>query len=334
MPKLLLSYRRADSASLVGRIYDRLSIHYGSGSVFRDIDYTEPGTNFREHLSRIINTCDFICVIIGPNWRGPRGAERFAIDNEFDPIRLETEIALEAKKAIIPILIDKADMPSPTILPSSIVELSFRNAVTLDEESFYNDIDRIIGIIDNLSAMDSFSKLSVTELKNRETSAKSNTKIIISYRRKDSSAIVGRLRDRLVKHYGEESIYVDIDNIPFGTSFRTHIFNALDGCRVLLAVVGPYWLGERQWFRRRIFDKNDPIRIEIGTALSKKLPIIPILLDDAVMPNTKKLPEELQVFSEINAAPLSAGRDFEHHVARILQAIEEILTGPDASRPE
>jgi hypothetical protein len=48
-------------------------------------------------------------------------------------------------------------------------------------------------------------------------------KIVISYRRQDSEAIAGRIRDRLAGHYGAESIFMDIDNIPFGTDFREHI---------------------------------------------------------------------------------------------------------------
>ena len=42
-------------------------------------------------------------------------------------------------------------------------------------------------------------------------------RIAISYRRSDSSAISGRIFDRLVAHYGKPSVFMDIDNIPFGT---------------------------------------------------------------------------------------------------------------------
>src|SRR5262245_26217221 len=48
-------------------------------------------------------------------------------------------------------------------------------------------------------------------------------KILISYRRPDSGAITGRIRDRPAQHYGEDSVFMDIDNIPFGMDFRQHI---------------------------------------------------------------------------------------------------------------
>ena len=53
-------------------------------------------------------------------------------------------------------------------------------------------------------------------------------KIFISYRRKGSEAITGRIRDRLVAHYGADSIFVDIDNIPAGADFRQRIAEVLE----------------------------------------------------------------------------------------------------------
>src|SRR5215467_11961991 len=68
-------------------------------------------------------------------------------------------------------------------------------------------------------------------------------KIIISYRRADSGVITGRIRDRLVQHYGDDAIFMDIDNIPFGMDFRKNIAEALAKNELMLAVIGPDWLG-------------------------------------------------------------------------------------------
>ena len=70
------------------------------------------------------------------------------------------------------------------------------------------------------------------------------SKIIVSYRRSDSAAITGRIFDRLIDRYGEESVFMDIDRIPFGTDFRHHIQDALRDADILLAVIGPTWLGK------------------------------------------------------------------------------------------
>ena len=67
--------------------------------------------------------------------------------------------------------------------------------------------------------------------------------ILISYRRSDSSAIAGRIFDRLSHHYGEDSVFMDVDSIPIGIDFRNHIQDTLLRTDILLAVIGTNWLG-------------------------------------------------------------------------------------------
>jgi hypothetical protein len=51
--------------------------------------------------------------------------------------------------------------------------------------------------------------------------------IVISYRRSDSEVIAGRIRDRLAAHFGDSSVFMDLNDIPFGSDFRLHIQDAL-----------------------------------------------------------------------------------------------------------
>jgi hypothetical protein len=52
-------------------------------------------------------------------------------------------------------------------------------------------------------------------------------KIAISYRRADTDVMVGRIRDRLALRYGEDAVFMDIDDIPYGKDFRAHIHGAV-----------------------------------------------------------------------------------------------------------
>jgi TIR domain len=151
------------------------------------------------------------------------------------------------------------------------------------------------------------------------------SKIIVSYRRSDSQAASGRIADRLIAHFGAESVFMDIDNIPFGIDFRQHIRSALSQADVLLAVIGPDWLGEGADGRSRLQEDNDPVRVEIETALNEKLRVIPVLVDGAIMPSAAALPDSLKNFSFLNAAPIDVGRDFHPHVARLIQSIDAVL---------
>jgi hypothetical protein len=130
------------------------------------------------------------------------------------------------------------------------------------------------------------------------------SKIIVSYRRSDSAATAGRIFDRLVDRYGEASVFMDIDRIPFGTDFRHHIQDALRDANILLAVVGPAWLGQKADGPSRIQDDADPVRVEIEAALHQGLTVIPVLIDNAAMPAAADLPESIRDFAYINAAPI------------------------------
>jgi TIR domain len=159
------------------------------------------------------------------------------------------------------------------------------------------------------------------------------SKIIVSYRRSDSAAITGRIFDRLVDRYGEESVFMDIDRIPFGTDFRHHIQDALRDADILLAVIGPTWLGKSADGRTRIQDEADPVRVEIEAALRQGLAVIPVLVDNAIMPGAADLPESIRDFAYINAAPIDTGRDFRQHMERLTRSIDGIV-GTDKAAME
>lgn len=149
-------------------------------------------------------------------------------------------------------------------------------------------------------------------------------KITISYRRNDSTAITGRIYDRLAAHYGAASVFMDVTDIPTGIDYRVHIEETLQRSDVLLVVVGPRWLAS-SGDRPRIFEPSDPIRAELAAALRLKIPVLPVLIDRATMPAAQDLPLDVQQFAYINAAFLDSGRDFQVHFSRIVSAIDQII---------
>jgi hypothetical protein len=149
--------------------------------------------------------------------------------------------------------------------------------------------------------------------------------ISISYRRADSEAMTGRIFDRLIAHYGKEAIFRDIDNIPAGIDFRQHINEMLHRTNVLLAIVGPEWLGATRDGLERINEESDPVRVEVETALRRRLRIIPILIGQTRMPSSNQLPPSLKDFAFLNAVRVDTGRDFDHHIEHLIKSIDEIL---------
>jgi len=139
--------------------------------------------------------------------------------------------------------------------------------------------------------------------------------IILSYRRDDTGAVAGRIFDRLVGHYGADQVFMDIDSIPFGLDFREHIRQTLKRCDVLLAIVRKNWAAADENGAFRINEENDWVRIEVEAALAKKIPLIPVLIDNASLPAPASLPEGLRNLVFRQAAPVDSGRDFNPHMA-------------------
>jgi hypothetical protein len=120
-------------------------------------------------------------------------------------------------------------------------------------------------------------------------------RIFLSYRRDDSAGQSGRIRDRLVRDFGNDYLFMDVDGIPLGTNFVKRLNDEVAGCDVLLAVIGKQWIEIRdESGHRRIDNPNDFVRIEIGAALQRDIPLIPILLDGTKIPNAEMLPDDMK----------------------------------------
>jgi TIR domain len=128
------------------------------------------------------------------------------------------------------------------------------------------------------------------------------SKIFISYRRDDSAGSAGRIHDRLRQELGRDDLlFMDVDAITLGANFVRVLREEVSKCDVLLALIGPNWLDAKdERGNRRLESANDPVRIEVAAALQREIPVIPILLDGARIPNTDQLPKDLEELAERN----------------------------------
>jgi hypothetical protein len=130
--------------------------------------------------------------------------------------------------------------------------------------------------------------------------------IFISYRQADAKPWAIILRDELMKAFGENRIFLDKENLDAG-NWRKQILRELNGCKVLLAVIGPDWLTiVDEQNRPRIRLDDDVHHWELATALARDdLTFIPVLVDDASMPNADQLPEDLRGLRDWQARKLA-----------------------------
>jgi hypothetical protein len=145
MPEIFVSYRRDDSAGHAGRIYDRLSNHFGKEKLFRDVDHLRYGEDFVEALDEAVGSCKALIAVIGPNWltaEDKRGKRR--LDSPTDFVRIEIESALSREVSVFPVLVNSAEMPDPEELPKSISGLARRQGLEISEIRFDYDVAELI----------------------------------------------------------------------------------------------------------------------------------------------------------------------------------------------
>ena len=152
MPRILISYRREDTAGWAGRLYDRLVTEFGQDSVFMDIDTIEPGMDFVEVLEDSLEQADVVLVMIGQSWIGVTGdAGNRRLDNPRDWVRLEVATALKKRKRVMPVLVEGAVLPTFDDLPDDLAGLARRQALEISDARFHSDVDRLIRSIQRVS---------------------------------------------------------------------------------------------------------------------------------------------------------------------------------------
>ena len=148
--------------------------------------------------------------------------------------------------------------------------------------------------------------------------------IFISYRREDSAAYAGRLYDRLAAHFGADQVFMDVDDIPPGADFASHIDAKVGSCDAMVVVIGKDWLTARNAAGQlRLSDPKDFVGLEVALALQRSVLVIPVLVGGAQVPKTEELRADLRALARRNALSLS-DLEFQRDTDSLVKAIEEL----------
>jgi hypothetical protein len=83
--------------------------------------------------------------VIGSDWlsmSGPDGTRR--LDEPDDYVRREVGAALAAGVRVVPVLVDRAELPTPEDLPDALRPLAQRQAVALRDATWHQDVDALV----------------------------------------------------------------------------------------------------------------------------------------------------------------------------------------------
>ena len=157
--------------------------------------------------------------------------------------------------------------------------------------------------------------------------------VFLCYRREDTQYAAGRLQDRLVEAYGAERVFMDIDSVPLGADYVDYVGEQVASCCAVIVMIGQDWLkakGKRRG--RRLDAPDDLVRVEIAAALKQRIPVIPVLVDDASMPLAEELPEDIRLLTRRNGIALSHTR-WRTDVQRLLTDLDKAMRVSEAALP-
>jgi len=153
--------------------------------------------------------------------------------------------------------------------------------------------------------------------------------IFISYRRDDAEGQAGRLYDDIAAEFAPGSVFMDVAAINPGLDFRKAVDQGLSSCCVFLAVIGRNWLTATDPSgKRRLDDPGDFVRLEIAEALKRgNIPVIPVLVQGALMSRVDDLPDDLKALAYRNAVEISHPR-WSSDIKLLIAAIKPHVLPP------
>ena len=245
MSKILISYRREDSADVTGRIYDRLIQQFGREAVFKDVDSIPLGADFRIHLDAQVAKCDVFLAVIGRDWMKKRGSKsKSRLDEPEDFVRIEIESALRREIPVIPVLVSGVSIPSAERLPASIQDLSYRNGIAVrPDPDFHRDMDRLIeSLKKEIKGLNEHRTELGTAVREPERTADEmvhgETMFFISYSRTTDLPRAQALYQSLLRLGVRESeVWFDRSALSPGQGFQRHILDVIRGCRYFLPLL-------------------------------------------------------------------------------------------------
>lgn len=130
--------------------------------------------------------------------------------------------------------------------------------------------------------------------------------IFISYRRIDTLYEVEGIAAFIREWFGPGYDFIDKDRLQAGEHYPQALMDRIESSKIVLAVIGPDWTGQRDDGSYRILDHTDWIRIEMEKAcdLFPRVRLIPVYVRGAEPIDQTSLPPEL---SEIDALKTLSG---------------------------
>ncbi len=127
--------------------------------------------------------------------------------------------------------------------------------------------------------------------------------MFVNYRVQEQPGYATLVHRELAQRFGQDSVFLAASSIRAGDDYVHEVFDNLRQCEVVLALIGPRWLefsdrgGEAK-------PRVDWVRREIAEAFTKRIRVIPVLIEDAELPAASRLPADIAALSRCQGVRL------------------------------
>lgn len=150
--------------------------------------------------------------------------------------------------------------------------------------------------------------------------------VFINYRTVDARFGAAATFELLAGHFGHSRLFLDNQSMRPGAVYPERISAALQSMRVLVVLIGPEWLASSEGVLL-IQRDDDWVHREISTALTRMVPIVPVLLDGARLPEPNVLPLDIRSLVHRQAAEVRH-RTLGADVAKLAERLAELVPLP------
>lgn len=137
------------------------------------------------------------------------------------------------------------------------------------------------------------------------------SKVLFCYRQDALPDLAERIYIHLCEEFGTERVVRDVSP---GTNLLKYCDETIAKDDIVLIAAGGEWVP-------RLNNIHDFVRLQIDTALRRKIAIVPVLLEDALMPEAGSLPESLRPLLLLQAAQVREA-NFDSDIASLTGGIK------------
>jgi pterin-4a-carbinolamine dehydratase len=153
---IFISYRRSDSQHAALAVADALGWAFPEGEVFFDRVSIEGASDWSRSIQDAAHQARLMVVVIGEGWLKASDTHgRRRIDQPKDWVRQELLSAIRRQIRILPVTLDKAEVPSPEALDPEIEVLHYQQPLPVRVSSWESDLHAVIERIAEITGLPS-----------------------------------------------------------------------------------------------------------------------------------------------------------------------------------